>query len=102
MQRAYDEFDRFYWPQEIIQYEKEEKRTWDNLAMLRFAEQKGREQGMQISEERGGKDRNIELARLMVSLWKRSKGIQGFLLSGSAGSRIKIAPSKPNNLGYHV
>ena len=64
IERAYEALDQFNWSEkELIAYEQELKRVWDNQAVedykLLKAEEKGKEEGRQ--------ERNLEIARNLLS-----------------------------------
>jgi predicted transposase/invertase (TIGR01784 family) len=72
IKRAYTELDRFNWSDvELRTYEQESKRLLDEQAILEQklddATEKGRQEGIQIGEEKGRKAEKIEVAKAMLA-----------------------------------
>ena len=76
IERAYEALDQFNWSEkELIAYEQELKRVWDNQAVedykLLKAEEKGIEKGkaevLQEGLQEGRQERNLEIARNLLS-----------------------------------
>ncbi|WP_395462889.1 Rpn family recombination-promoting nuclease/putative transposase [Wolbachia endosymbiont of Cantharis cryptica] len=72
IKKAYEELNRFNWSEkEFIAYEQEIKRIRDEQAVLAQklddAKKEGREEGIQIGEEKGRKVEKIEVAKAMLA-----------------------------------
>ena len=68
MKRAYDALDQFYWSEpELLAYEKEIKRVWDNQAVFDAAIEDATKRGMEKGMAEGEKNKTIEIARSMLA-----------------------------------
>ena len=68
---AYEIVNQYNWnEQQLLAYERETKRVWDNRSVLEFqldkAKAEGMEQGMEQGKEQGKAERDIEIAKGMI------------------------------------
>ena len=68
---AYEIVNQYNWnEQQLLAYERETKRVWDNRSVLEFqldkAKAEGMEQGMEQGIEKGKTERDIEIAKGMI------------------------------------
>ena len=64
---AYEVVNQYNWnEQQLIAYEQETKRVWDNRSVLEFQLDKAKAEGMEQGMEQGKAERDIEIAKGMI------------------------------------
>ena len=85
MKMAYGALDQFGWSEpELIAYEQETKRIWDNQAILNAAVEKGMQRGMQQGIEKG-KAEGIQQEKICIAKNMKTAGVSADIIAQTTG-----------------